>query len=120
MASFTKTFTLTRVYGERGFTGADGKDIEFIFLRSATDTVRLPCQRTEMISSLPAGRTTLSGLLLRIFTSLYPVVFKANGVWSAFSTPAPGPVMPRMVSHLTISISRMIPRRQFRLTITDV
>ena len=89
MASFTKTFTLTRVYGERGFTGADGKDIEFIFLRSATDTVPAPVSEDRDDFVPPGWTDNPLGVTSTYIYELVSRRVKANGVWSAFSTPAP-------------------------------
>lgn len=89
MAVFTKTFTLTRVYGEKGFAGNDGKDIEFIFLRSKAPEADIPLSENTD-GFIPEGWTDNPVGVTSVY--VYELIsrrIKINGIWGAFSTPAP-------------------------------
>ena len=88
MAVFNKTFTLTRVYGERGFTGADGKDIEFIYHRSSKDTAVTPVSE-DRDGYVPEGWTdNPTGVNEEFSYEFISRRIKDNGTWGVFSTPS--------------------------------
>lgn len=87
--TFSAWSTPVRISGDKGQTGADGTDIEFVYKRSndlPTDTDTPATSQTD--DYIPSGWTdNPQGVSLTYKYEWVAVRTKTDGVWSAYSTP---------------------------------